>query len=134
MRLIVAHNLSQLPVFFFSAGLENSPGLCPDTMPLSSLIKISPWAFPRLQHVSPSILLPRVTLNPTIHGSYGELRRATPGSQHRGCSWPQREEAIAGNASTLSANSGKTTEALLQNIQHWERRPPWSNSRVFLCS
>ena len=48
MRLIVAHNLSQLPVFFFSAGLANSPGLCPNTMRLSSLIKISAWAFPKL--------------------------------------------------------------------------------------
>lgn len=133
MRLIVAHNLSQLPVFFFSAGLANSPGLCPDTMRLSSLIKISAWAFPQLQHVSPSILLPRVTLNPTIHRSYGELRRAMPGSQHRGCTWPRRERAIAGKASALSANSGKTTEALLQNTQQWEPRPPWSDSRVSLC-
>lgn len=101
MRLIVAHNLSQLPVFFFSAGLANSPGLCPNTMRLSSLIKISAWAFPQLQHVSPSILLPQVTLNPTIHGSYGKLRRAMSGSQHRGCAWPQRERVIASKASAL---------------------------------
>lgn len=106
----------------------------PDTMRLSSLIKISAWAFPQLQHVSPSILLPRVTLNPTIHRSYGELRRAMPGSQHRWCTWPRRERAIAGKASALSANSGKTTEALLQNTQQWEPRPPWSDSRVSLCS
>ena len=134
MRLRVAHSLSQLPVFFFSAGLANSPGLCPKTIRLSSLIKISAWAFLQLQHVSPSILLPQVTLTPTIHGSYGELWRAMPGSQHRGCAWPQRERGIDGKASALSDNSGKTTEALLQNTQQWVPRPPWSDSRVFFCS
>lgn len=39
MRLIAAHNLSQLPAFFFSAGLANSPGLCPTPCVYPHLLK-----------------------------------------------------------------------------------------------
>lgn len=96
----------------------------PHATHLSSLIRISAWAFPQLRHLSPSVALLAGHTHPLHTKAVGAAEpyvwQSKQGPQ---CTWgsrPRREGARAGKTSAPRANVRLATKALLRNAELWE--------------